>query len=51
MDKMANLIDFKHDCEEIKEDVVETGEERINDLALTLQTPPNYASVNKRTLF
>ena len=50
MDKMANLLEFKQYCEEIKEEIVAADEERRNDLALTIQAPSNSDLVNKKTL-
>ena len=50
MDKIINLLEFEEDCEGLKEEIIEAGEEKGNELAIIVQTPSNYTSVNKRGL-
>ena len=50
MDKIVKLLEFEEDCEGLKEEIIEAGEEKGNELAIIVQTPSNYTSVNKRAL-
>ena len=50
MDKIINLLEFEEDCEGLKEEIIEAGEEKGNELAIIAQTPSNSTSLNKRNL-
>ena len=50
MDKIVNLLEFKEDCEGVKEEIIDASEEKGNDLAIIVHTPSNSTSLNKRDL-
>ena len=50
MDKIVNLLQFEEDCEGVKEEIIDVGEEKGNDLAIIAHTSSNSTSLNKRDL-
>ena len=45
MDKIANLLIFGQDHEEIKEEIVQIDVEKRDNLALMIQTPASFGSI------
>ena len=50
MEKIVNLLEFEEDCEGVKEEIIDAGEEKGNDLAIIAHTSSNSTSLNKRDL-
>ena len=39
MDKIVNLLEFEEGCEGVKEEIIDAGEEKGNNLAIIVHTP------------
>ena len=44
------MLEFEEDCEGVKEEIIDAGQEKGNELSIILHTPSKYNSLNKRDL-